>query len=378
MTLKVLFCGAFDEGAGYPRASALRQGLLAQGMTVVDCRVAGTGAERRLLLRRPWRWPAWLWQEFRRRRALCRELVRAQATHRPDVIVVPYPGHLMAAPIRRHAGVPVVLDLFLSAYDTAVVDRALVPPGSLRAKMLRHIDRTACRAADLVLLDTEENARFLAELTGLPASHFGVVPIGDPASPAAAPPYQPPPRGELPILFFGTGVPLHGLLVLVNAVARCPAARLSLIGGTAAERAHAVARLGDRLELMPEFVARPELERQLGRAVLVAGVFGSSPKAQRVVPFKVVHALAFGRPVITADTPAMRRVVADGRGGFLVPAADANALATRLGELAQQPELLQQAAGTARAIYDRHFAVQVTGARLGELIRSLPRPVAQP
>ena len=31
MTRSVLFCGAWDEGSGYPRTAALRQGLLAQG-----------------------------------------------------------------------------------------------------------------------------------------------------------------------------------------------------------------------------------------------------------------------------------------------------------------------------------------------------------
>ena len=46
-----------------------------------------------------------------------------------------------------------VLDLFLSAYDTAVVDRALVATDSMAARWLRSVDTRACQSADLVLLD---------------------------------------------------------------------------------------------------------------------------------------------------------------------------------------------------------------------------------
>ena len=176
------------------------------------------------------------------------------------------------------------------------------------------------------------------------------------------------------MLFFGTGVPLHGLRTLLAAVAVSPAVRLTLVGGSAEDRQHASALLGDRLLLQPVFVDRCSLQRLLDAAHLVAGVFGTSPKADWVVPFKVVHALASGRPVITADTTAMRPILTDGVGGFLVPPGDVTALAQRLQQLARDPQRLLAAADSARALYDRHFAVERTGARFAAMLDRLRLP----
>ena len=115
-------------------------------------------------------------------------------------------------------------------------------------------------------------------------------------------------------------------------------------------------------------------QRLLDAAHLVAGVFGTSPKADWVVPFKVVHALASGRPVITADTTAMRPILTDGVGGFLVPPGDVTALAQRLQQLARDPQRLLAAADSARALYDRHFAVERTGARFAAMLDRLRLP----
>jgi glycosyltransferase involved in cell wall biosynthesis len=372
VTRSVLFCGAWDEGSGYPRTAALRQGLLAQGFVVHECRAEALGRGKQRLLAQPWRWPFWAAAELVRRIRFRRRLRAALSAHRPEFVVVPYPGHHLVAAVKSVARVPVVLDLFLSAYDTAVVDRGLFAPSSWPAKVLRQLDRRACASADLVLLDTEANALNTARLTGLPTQHFDWLPVGDPAAPQQCAPYAPPAGGPLRLLFFGTGVPLHGLPVLIEAVARAPDVALTLIGGTAADRAQARQALGNRLELLPEFVERAELQVHIDHSHLVAGVFGCSPKVERVVPFKVVHALASGRPVVTADAAAVRAAVGGDAAVFTVPAGDAAALAARLRELAGAPALLQRAAEAARPLYDRAFAVGRTGARFSALLDRLP------
>lgn len=371
--MRALLAGAWDEGPGYPRATSLRQGLRAAGVEVGECREQALGADKQRLVRAPWRWPGHWWRQRAARRRLLAALPAAIVRERPDFVLVPYPGHTLVRSIAAVVDVPVVLDLFLSAYDTVVEDRRLVAPGSLAARWLWQLDAGACRAADLVLVDTPENAAYLRELTGLPAERFAWLPVHDPDATALPTPWRPPRDGRLQLLFFGTGVPLHGLDTLVDAVALAPDVHLTLVGGTRADRERAVGRLGARLTLLPPFLDRSRLQEQLDACQLVAGVFGASAKAQRVVPFKVVHALAAGRPVLTADTPAVARWL-DGSGAvFGAPAGDVPALAAELRALAGDVSRLAAAARVARAVYDRHFGTARLAARWRELLPRLLR-----
>lgn len=364
----VLFAGAWDDGPGYPRTRSLQQALEAAGLAVHACREPGLGREKQQLLRRPWRLPAAWWQQRQQRQRLV-ERVRAEVRQqRPRCLVVPYPGHTIVPALRAVTDVPIVLDLFLSAYDTVVEDRQLVRPGSLAAAWLHQLDTRACAAADLVLLDTPCNAVYAAELTGLPASRFHWLPIGDPDAPAAVTAPAPAANGRLRLLFFGTGVPLHGLDVLLDALAHVPAVDLTLVGGTARDRREAQVLLGPRLTLEPAFVDRARLHELMNQSQLVAGVFGRSGKAQRVVPWKVVHALAAGRPVLTADTPAVDAWLGGSGAVFAVPAGDAPAIARALRALVADPTLVAAAAVHARPAFDRHFAVPCLSRRWIDLL----------
>lgn len=367
MSGDVLFCGAFDDGPGYPRTNSLRAGLRANGIEVRDCRVPGLGRDKQKVLASPWRWPGALWRQRQRRQQLLRGLHAAIAECRPRCVVVPYPGHGVVQAVRAATDLPVVLDLFLSAYDTVVEDRQLVAPGSLGACWLQRLDTKACAAADLVLLDTPANAAYVAALTGLPGERFAWLPVHDP-DPAQAAPWSVGAPGTLQLLFFGTGVPLHGLATLLDAVAMAQGVQLTLVGGTKGDRDYARQLLRERVVLEPEFVPWQHLQQLLQHAQLVAGVFGDGSKAQRVVPFKVVHALAAGRPVLTADTPAVCQWLEGSGAVFLVPAGNAAALAGMLRELVAAPLRVGAAAALARPTYDRHFGTAQLARRWAALL----------
>ncbi|MGK0154405.1 MAG: hypothetical protein ACI9SE_001357, partial [Neolewinella sp.] len=70
MSDRVLLCGAWDEGAGYPRTRSLRQGLEAAGIEVSECRVPVLGQKKQSILRKPWRWPYAWWQQKGQRATL--------------------------------------------------------------------------------------------------------------------------------------------------------------------------------------------------------------------------------------------------------------------------------------------------------------------
>ncbi len=379
--MRILIAGTWDEGPGYPRTDALRRALVGLGHDVRQCRVdpPAEGRSRVALVSRPWRWPAYLRANRRTRSVLRAELQRAIGEFTPDAVLVPYPGHLAVRVVRDVFRGPVVLDLFLSAWSTAVVDRGMFPAWSPPARFLRHLDAAACEAADLVLLDTPEHTADVRSRTSLPADRFDWVPICDPA----APPWlesagESSGSARTRVLFFGTGVPLHGLPVWIDAWVATPDVDVTLIGGDPRSRQRARDLLGDRLQLLGRFESMCRIRAEIDRADLVCGIVGTSSKARLVVPYKVVHALAHGRPVLTADSPAVRGLLAPGVDCLTVSAGDPGALQAAMlrfvGLGAAGRSRLRRAA---RARFDASFSLAAVSARLGpafERVVSCPKP----
>lgn len=367
---RVLVFGSWDRGDGYPRATALLDGLRQMGAEVTECyaEVPYAGPEKRRLLKSPWLWPSYWWSMLKTRKQAMRQLEQAIALQAPDLVLVPYPGHFAVHWAKKVWSGPIVLDLFLSAYDTAVVDRKVFRPGSMMASALRHLDRRAAQAAHGVLLDTAQNADYAAALTGLPRTRFHVVPVSDPGEPSTSLSYRRPVAGkDLEILFFGTGVPLHGLSYLLDALDCCERVRLTLVGGSQEDRQRAAAMPSSKVRVMDSFVPTDELRDLITRSHLVAGVFGRSEKAMRVIPFKVMMALALGRPVITGHTPAIASLLTDGVECITVPVGDGPALGSALQSLADDPSHLALLASAAREAYEREFSLQ----RVGQLTLSV-------
>ena len=309
-----------------------------------------------------------------------RELRAAIQAHRPDLLLVLYPGHVTVRWARSVFRGPIVLDLFLSAYDTVVEDRKMLRPASPWAWLLKRLDRRACQAASLVLVDTGQHADHLAELLGYPRERMEWVPVSDPEELPRKVHYPGLTSGDrLEVLFFGTGVPLHGLSTLLDAVDRCRNLRLTLIGGGSEDRARAQAMGVDKVRLLDTFVPHGVVRGHLEHTHLVAGIFGDSDKARRVIPLKVMLALSVGRPVVTADTPAVHELLRPGMDCLVVPPGDIEALAKLLQGLADDRGPLPALADAARHAYERTFSLTRTGSRLlasCEHLVGVSRPVS--
>jgi glycosyltransferase involved in cell wall biosynthesis len=283
-----------------------------------------------------------------------------------DAVIVGYPGHLDLPAARRVArGRPVVFNPLVSLVDTLVGDRGRFGARSLPARVLSAIDRRALRAADLVVADTDANAEFLRDLAGLPAERVAVCFVGaeervftpgwEPAEPFAA-------------LFVGKLIPLHGLETILAAARLVPDLRIRVVGSGQLESL--LAARPPNVEWVP-WVPYEELRGELRRASCALGIFGTSDKAVRVIPNKAFQALACGAPLVTADTPAARELLEDGRDALLVPPGEAEALAAALRRLADDDGLRQRVAAAGHLTYRARASEDVLGRRWRSLIDAL-------
>ena len=90
-----------------------------------------------------------------------------------------------------------------------------------------------------------------------------------------------------------------------------------------------------------------------------------------MIPNKAFQALACGAPLVTADTPAARELLADGESALLVPPGDAQAVADAVRRLAADEELARRIGAGGRATYERSADEAVLGMRWRSLIEQL-------
>lgn len=237
--------------------------------------------------------------------------------------------------VAHRAGAVCVVDCFVRKEEIVIGDHGHARPRSLLGAFARLEDRWSARAGDVLLTDTHIRAEMLRAETG------GRKPVL--ALPVGAPPWarpngshEPdsdedaagrvgatvagdrnaveahcPSGGSLRVLFYGSFLPLHGVPIIVEAVALAgPRVRLTLVGDARRDTTRALvaaAGIEDRCVFVPS-MPEPELAGVIAAHDVVLGVFGTSAKANSVIANKVWQGLAAGRLVITQRSPALAEI----------------------------------------------------------------------
>jgi glycosyltransferase involved in cell wall biosynthesis len=281
-----------------------------------------------------------------------------------DAFIVGYPGHFdLPAAQRAARGTPIVFNPLVSLADTLVADRRRFRPGSLAARALQAVDRSAFRRADLVVADTQAHAQYFAGLAGLAVVEVCFVGAEERLF---RPGWRLPKR--FTALFVGKLIPLQGVETILAAARLAPDIPFRIVGS--GQLAPILSSTPPNVEHVP-WVEYEQLPAELYRAGSALGIFGTTSKAHRVIPNKAFQALACGTPLVTADTPAARELLTDGDSALLVPPGDAAALAAALRRLAADTELAERIAAGGRATYERHASEAVLGERWRGIIERL-------
>ena len=357
--MRVLYFGTYERD--YPRNAQVISCLRGAGVEVVEHHVGVWEGMRH----------KWALGPAAAARVLAAEarLLLARPRGSFDAVIVGYPGHLDLPAARRAArGRPVLFNPLVSLTETLVEDRRRFAPGSPAARALRALDRRALRAADLVVADTSENARALADLGGLAPDRVAVCFVGAEER-LFRPGWEPPER--FVALFVGKLIPLHGLETILAAAALAPELRFRIVGSGQLE-----ALLGSAPENVAhvDWVPYDELPAAIRASGCCLGVFGTSAKARRVIPNKAFQALACGAPLVTADTPAARELLRDGESALLVPPGDPAALAAAVRRLAGDESLARRLGAGGLHAYREQASEAVLGRRWRDLVERLTVP----
>jgi len=294
-------------------------------------------------------------------------------------IVVAYFGHLdllfaklWSLVLRR----PLVFDIFLSIYDTVVLDRGLFAPDSLPARLIRGFERLVLKLPDAIICDTRANCEFLHRLYRVPEHRLWTVPVGCEGE-AFFPPEQPVAKTDtgnrLDVLFYGQYIPLHGIDYIVDAAERLrddPGIHFTLVGkGQEFPRIRA---LVERLQLpnlsLIEWLPYEQLRERIYRADIGLGIFGVTDKAQRVIPNKVYQMMACATtPIVSGRTPAIAELLTDGTDVVLCDCGSGEAIVAAIQRL-RDPAERARIADNARATFEHDASYQLIGRVFGEVL----------
>lgn len=354
--MKVCYFGQFDSE--YARNRVLIHALKLKGHNVELCRVSG---ENRSV--------------YRYRSLVSKFRIRCRNA---DLLLLGTPGYY-DIPVAKFTStvndIPLIFDAHASLYDTEVLDRQNVSPRSRRAKYYWLIDRIGCELADTVLVDTLETKDFFVSEIGASEGSIRAIPHGTDERV-----FYPRERvdtnsdSEDQIWFHGSYIPLQGIEYIVKAadLLEHRDVRFKIVGtGQTYDR---VSRIINRLEInnvnRVNWIDYDNLPNEIAKSILCLGIFGTSEKAGRVVPNKVYEYIAMKMPVITGDSPAMRRLFEHRRHVYLCQQGDAEALVEAVETLLDDPELRGRVRERGYRRYMNYFATELVGNRLNEVLEN--------
>jgi len=228
-----------------------------------------------------------------------------------DLVYVPPFRHRDLSFIRKYAQAPVIFDPLISRYLTKVVDYGHY----WKAPQKWLIDYRDFRNCDLLLADTQLHLDYFKKKFFLPSSlASAVLPIG-----VDLDNYQasfPKSTGPLKVGFYGSFVPLQGVLKIIEALALIKEEKdleFTIIGtGYQYKEARQLAsRKGLNDSIFKGWVNYDDLATELSRIDLGLGVFGNSLKTDLVVPNKLYHYAALGKGILTKNSPGAQEVFQD-------------------------------------------------------------------
>ncbi len=340
----------------YTRNAVILRGLRENGVNVIECTSEAKSY--------PMRYAACMKEFLQRRR---RDY---------DMILVGFFGQPLIPIIRSLTNKPILLDAFLSAYDTMCFDRKKVKPDSLGGRFFYYLDKTACERADKILLDTNTHAEYFSQTFGINKDKFQSVFVGAddvlfcPRSSASAR------KDTFTVFYYGSYLPLQGIDTIIQAAKKLENysdIKFEIIG--AGPEKQYIDRLSTNLNIKNisfcNWVPYTGLPSAIANADLcLGGHFSEISKAKRVIAGKTFQFIAMKKPVIVGDNPANRELFEHRKNAILVKHADSQVLADAILELKEDPALRERIASKGYTTFLECCTPEVIGKQIKEIIRA--------
>jgi glycosyltransferase involved in cell wall biosynthesis len=231
-----------------------------------------------------------------------------------DIVYSPAFSHKYVRFIKRKTNKPLVFDPLISNYLTKVFDYKSVSRWSPRAYKNYLKDKLPFKAATLLISDTLAHKYYFHNTFGIPLEKIEVLPIG-----ANVSDFSPTLKQQTNIFkvgFYGGFIPLQGVLKIIEAAELLEtdsSIQFHLIGtGFQYAEMKELVKFKELKNVVFEgWISYNDLSTHIDSYDVCLGIFGETPKAKLVIPNKIYHYAAMGKPIITMKTDAISEVFTD-------------------------------------------------------------------
>ncbi|SMC72966.1 Glycosyltransferase involved in cell wall bisynthesis [Desulfocicer vacuolatum DSM 3385] len=207
----------------------------------------------------------------------------------------------------------IIIDFFISLYDTMIEDRTVVNKQSLLSYLLMWLDKQTISLADHILVDTKTHGEYFKNKLSAPASKIIILYLK-----ADTDIYHPKKikklqcfQGKFLVFFFGAMNPVQGVEVILNCAATLIHEQKIVFAfvGPMDKLKYAInKRMPSNVIWLSKWLPQNIIADLITMSDLcLAGHFSSEvPKAKRVIPGKAFTYLAMNKKTILGDNDANR------------------------------------------------------------------------
>ena len=210
-----------------------------------------------------------------------------------------------------------IVEMYISLYDSFVRDRKVVKDGSKKAKALIKKDILALTKSNYIIHTTGHEINYWEKMIGIniDKGKVFIAPICNDSTLVINRSFMQ--DGVLRICWWGTFIPLHGLDNIIQALKILKNTNLQFTCNLFGVDNTLFTTYKEKIKqnrLDSQVVLRKDLkfsndslpEYLVDNCDLALGIFGNTDKASNVVPNKLIEALSMGIPTLTMNSPALR------------------------------------------------------------------------
>jgi glycosyltransferase involved in cell wall biosynthesis len=278
-----------------------------------------------------------------------------------DLIFIGFFGQFLVPIVRLFTRKIIIFDAFLSSYQTLAFDRKSVPPKGFIARIIRTVEVLSCKQAAIAYLDTNQHINYYLNEYTLPQNKFKRLLLG--ADDSLNTPREDNKADEFIVHFHGEFQALHGTKYILDAAKLLPDIKFRMVGegSELALRKQQTMELGLKNLIFIPSVKFDQIPDLIASASICLGIFGETQKTRLVIPLKIYEALAMQKPIISADTPAVKELLTHKENIYLCEPANSTSLAEAIKTLKDQPDLRQAIAENGYKIFKEQCSPVVIG-----------------